>query len=690
MATDIEAPPCNVEATDTAACIMPAESTTTRLALNHKLTPSEMMAVLQRRLAQARDDNKLQPKDFNQVHTVPFLYKPTASIVFKDLSFTVKAANDQKEKVILEPCSGCIEPGSMVALMGPSGSGKSTLLDMLANKKTGEYGGSVYLNGHPRDETYDQVCSYVAQQDIMPEHWTVKEAVAFNALLRRPLPKAFLKVDPKEMKESGIGEYVMILLESLGLENVADTPIGGPNLRGISGGQRRRVTLARGLAAGAHVLFADEPTSGLSSTDAETVVQRLKLFSIKFGMSVVIVIHQPKPEVAALFDCLILLTAQPGRVVYNGPMNKAFQYYADVGFPVPSNINPVDYFLDLVTPGYVDQQIDAFVQYFKAHAAAPIAAAVEDKLAHPGMTGEEVMRDRFTKLEKVFGELLLPKSGTFKYMVPLWLQLRLVFGRHLTLKFRDKKTLLVDCAASIFKALILGIAFFGIGDQPPAAQLPFIFLLVQMAVIALLQEMGSTIEGRTVMKYEASDRLYREELFLVATSIFDTVKFVLNYIIYLVIAFSMAGMSFDKFPSLLGWSLLGSLVFASLFGMASAIGKDMQDAQVKAIPMLILFMLFNGYFVTLTTVVSWMKWSIYISPLFYVINQVAMATFNDGVAQFINGSANPAYQGSGQSAIDMYGFYDMPATSLAVLLSEMVVLRVLQAIFLKKFNNIQR
>merc|ERR1711988_1957098 len=114
--------------------------------------------------------------------------------------------------------------------------------------------------------------------------------------------------------------FADMLMHDLGLDSVLDTPIGSETLRGVSGGQRRRVTLARGMVSGASILFCDEPTSGLSSTDAENCIKRMRYACVKFGITMFVVIHQPKPEVVELFDQLILLTSEPGRMVYQGPM----------------------------------------------------------------------------------------------------------------------------------------------------------------------------------------------------------------------------------------------------------------------------------------------------------------------------------------------------------------------------------
>merc|ERR1712048_617851 len=255
-----------------------------------------------------------------------------AGLTWKDVSFSVEVADPhnakvKQEKVLLEECSGHVEPGSLVAIMGPSGCGKSTLLDILAQKKTSKYTGEVYLNGHSirGEPLLRRVAAYVGQEENMPEHWTTREAVEFNARLKKPSPDTVSSELYKKMIDG--------LLDDVGLLHVADTKIGGPNVRGLSGGQKRRVALARGMAASPLVMFCDEPTSGLSATDAELCIKTLKCMSVKWGVTILVVIHQPRVEVAKLFDHLILMTSQPGRVVYNGPMAEVVEHMEKVGYP---------------------------------------------------------------------------------------------------------------------------------------------------------------------------------------------------------------------------------------------------------------------------------------------------------------------------------------------------------------------
>merc|ERR1712048_1486480 len=198
-----------------------------------------------------------------------------ADLVWQDVSFSVQVPDpddpkSKKEKVLLEECHGHVKAGSLVAIMGPSGCGKSTLLDILAQKKTSKYTGEVYLNGHSirGEPLLRRVAAYVGQEENMPEHWTTREAVEFKARLKKPSPDK-LSMDLYNKMIDG-------LLDDVGLLHVADTRIGGSNVRGLSGGQKRRLTLARGMAASPQVMFCDEPTSGLSATDAELCIKSLK------------------------------------------------------------------------------------------------------------------------------------------------------------------------------------------------------------------------------------------------------------------------------------------------------------------------------------------------------------------------------------------------------------------------------
>eukprot|EP00968_Pinguiococcus_pyrenoidosus_P021599 scaffold2850_cov235-Pinguiococcus_pyrenoidosus.AAC.12 len=215
----------------------------------------------------------------------------------------------------------------VAALMGPSGAGKSSLLNVLAGRigpsSKNSITGVVQVDGQQIDTVANRKnVAYVMQDDALMPTTTPRDALNFSARLR--LPSSM----PTEETDALVGE----LLRELGLEDCADTLIGGDIFPGISGGQRKRTSVGVELISNPAMLFLDEPTSGLDSFSAEQVVELLKKVA-GAGATVVCTIHQPSSEVFSLFHVVILLRA--GRVVFDGTREGLNGFFADAGYVCP-------------------------------------------------------------------------------------------------------------------------------------------------------------------------------------------------------------------------------------------------------------------------------------------------------------------------------------------------------------------
>ncbi|XP_057415271.1 ABC transporter G family member 1-like isoform X2 [Lotus japonicus] len=225
-------------------------------------------------------------------------------------------------KPILQGLTGYAKPGQLLAIMGPSGCGKSTLLDALAGrlssktKQTGE----ILVNGNKQALAYG-TSAYVTQDDTLMTTLTVREAVHYSAKLQ--LPDTLSKEEKKERAEFTIRE--------MGLQDVVNTRIGGWGIKGISGGQKRRVSICIEILTRPKLLFLDEPTSGLDSAASYYVMKRISTLDKKDGIQRTIIasIHQPSSEVFQLFHNLFLLSF--GSTVYFGPASAASEDI-EVGF----------------------------------------------------------------------------------------------------------------------------------------------------------------------------------------------------------------------------------------------------------------------------------------------------------------------------------------------------------------------
>ena len=181
------------------------------------------------------------------------------------LKTVTKSRKQSDEKTLLSSVSGCAQPGELLVIMGPSGAGKSSLLDCISGRNSAVEG-DILLNGHPWSDTTKRFSSYVMQDDLFYPTITVKEHLIFQAKLRMG----------KTVSKKHYRQRVDDVMEELGLQKCRDTLIGGISLRGISGGERKRLSFATEILINPSILFADEPTSGLDSFMAETVTMQLQ------------------------------------------------------------------------------------------------------------------------------------------------------------------------------------------------------------------------------------------------------------------------------------------------------------------------------------------------------------------------------------------------------------------------------
>lgn len=256
-----------------------------------------------------------------------------ASLQFENVSYNLNG------KQILTSLQGVAHPGEITAIMGASGAGKTTFLDILARKnKRGEVGGDFFVNGEKvNDADFKTVVGFVDQEDTMLPTLTVHETILNSALLRLP----------RDMTRASKEQRVTEVEKQLGIYHIKDSLIGSEEGkgRGISGGEKRRVGIACELVTSPSILFLDEPTSGLDAYNAFNVIECLVTLAKDFKRTVIFTIHQPRSNIVALFDRLILLAQ--GRPVYSGPFGLCQDYFDRLGYPCPPGFNIADFLVDL-------------------------------------------------------------------------------------------------------------------------------------------------------------------------------------------------------------------------------------------------------------------------------------------------------------------------------------------------------
>ncbi|XP_057421696.1 ABC transporter G family member 5 [Lotus japonicus] len=237
-------------------------------------------------------------------------------------------------KHVLKNVSFQARPWEILAIVGPSGAGKSSLLEILAGKHS-PHSGTVLVNHKPVDKAqFKKLSGYVTQKDTLFPLLTVEETMMFSAKLK-------LKLPPEQLHSR-----VKSLIQELGLDHVAGTRIGDERVRGISGGERRRVSIGVEVIHDPRVLILDEPTSGLDSSSALQILDMLKVMAETRGRTIILSIHQPGFRIVKLFSSLLLLAN--GSVLHHGSADLLGVNLRLMGLELPLHVNVVEFAIDSI------------------------------------------------------------------------------------------------------------------------------------------------------------------------------------------------------------------------------------------------------------------------------------------------------------------------------------------------------
>eukprot|EP00178_Gracilaria_changii_P026509 TRINITY_DN815_c0_g1_i2.p1 TRINITY_DN815_c0_g1~~TRINITY_DN815_c0_g1_i2.p1 ORF type:complete len:645 (+),score=141.24 TRINITY_DN815_c0_g1_i2:205-2139(+) len=557
-------------------------------------------------------------------------------LVWKNLTFAVplkaaKKPNNQplpddhaspRQKMILKSMSGEARAGTMLAVMGSSGAGKTSLLNLLAGRVSSSKGasatGAVYVNGEPRNyNKFRKLAAYVIQDDDMFAELTVQEQLTYAALLRLPASM------PKHKKLLRVQKVI----QELGLAKVKDTMIGNQIVRGISGGERKRVNIGTELVTNPSLLFLDEPTTGLDSFNALNVMTALRQLASN-GRTIVSTIHQPRSSIFALFDQLCLLSE--GRVMYFGPAKDAVAYFSALNFKSPSQFNPADFFLDLLSidPRSAEREANtkARVEYLGdmyAKQAKPIAIEAMPDVEAAG----DAQADAETAEKVQFKEGMYQTSWLNEFSV--------LCNRAVKLAFRERAANGARLGQVIFFSILLGLIWLNNGREEELSKRQSLsgilfFIAINQAfggVFAVI--FGFPLE-RSVVTRERASNMYRTSSYYLSKTVTDLPKSLFFNSLFSVIVYWMVGLkpTAGAFFIFLLVVFLTTVLAESLAIAVSILAGDAQTAAGIIPVFIILALLFGGFFIGSEELGDWIAWAKYLSFIFYAFNALGHNEFS--------------------------------------------------------------
>ncbi|KAJ7500865.1 P-loop containing nucleoside triphosphate hydrolase protein [Mycena galericulata] len=304
---------------------------------------------------------------------------PSGSMLsFLHLSYQVDSKGS-KGKLLVDDVSVTVKAGEPLAILGPSGAGKSTLLDLMAFRKVPLDGALVSLNGETLDaRNMQRMSTFVEQEDALLGVLTVRESVSYALRLHLPM-----------LPRREVSARVNSVLTALGLQSCANQRIGTPISRGISGGQKRRVTAACAMVTYPRILLLDEVTSGLDSTSAREVMSAIRTLAVAEGMIVIATIHQPSLETLAQFTDILLLAS--GSTCFAGKVDQLEGFLERWGHPVGKFTTPSDHAMNFLnddfaeTTGRGSSRAQAFRDfYLSTNPSLPDSASADFKNVSTG------------------------------------------------------------------------------------------------------------------------------------------------------------------------------------------------------------------------------------------------------------------------------------------------------------------
>ncbi|XP_076947921.1 ABC transporter G family member 6-like [Bidens hawaiensis] len=544
-----------------------------------------------------------------------------------------------RHKVLLNDISGQARDGEILAVLGASGSGKSTLIDALANRiAKGSLKGTVTLNGEQLESRLFKVISaYVMQDDLLFPMLTVEETLMFAAEFR--LPRSLSK-SKKKLR-------VQALIDQLGLRNAAKTVIGDEGHRGVSGGERRRVSIGIDIIHDPIVLLLDEPTSGLDSTSAYMVVKVLQRIA-QSGSIVIMSIHQPSYRILSLLDRLLFLSR--GQTVYSGSPTNLPLYFSDFGHPIPDKENRTEFALDLIrelegSPGGTKSLVEFNKSWQNMKRSRNNIDIGNETPAH-GLSLKEAISASISRGKLVSGagatNDVNPDSLVPTFANPMWMEMTVLSKRSFTNSRRMPELFGIRLGAVVVTGFILATIYWNLDNSPKGVQerLGFFAFMMSTTFYTCADALPVFLQERYIFMRETAYNAYRRSSYVLSHSLVAIPSLIFLSFAFSAITFWAVGLDggFSGFLFYYFIILASFWAGSSFVTFLSGVVPHVMLGYTIVVAILAYFLLFSGFFINRDRIPGYWIWFHYISLVKYPYEAVLQNEFQNPIKCFVRGT----------------------------------------------------
>ncbi|KAK0640847.1 ATP-binding cassette transporter [Cercophora newfieldiana] len=528
------------------------------------------------------------------------------------------------EVTLLNSFRGICKPGEMVLVLGKPGSGCTTFLKNIANQRYGytSVTGDVLYGPFTADEfkRYRGEAVYNQEDDLHHPTLTVEQTLGFALDVKIPgkLPAGITKEAFKQ-------RVITTLLKMFNIEHTRNTVVGGPFTRGVSGGERKRVSIAEMLVSNACILSWDNSTRGLDASTALDFAKSLRVQTDLYKTTTFVSLYQASENIYNVFDKVLVI--DEGRQVYFGPTSEARGYFEGLGFlPRPRQ----------TTPDYVTGCTDDFERDYQEgrspenapHSPETLEAAFKDSNFAKQLDNE--MAEYKKSLAEEAGKhedfqvavLEQKRRGATKksvYSVGFQQQVWALMKRQFVLKMQDVLALVLSWLRSIIIAIVLGTLYLNLEQTSASAfskgGLMFIALLFN--AFQAFSELAGTMVGRPILNKHKAYAFHRPSALWIAQIIVDQAFAASQILLFCVIVYFMtnlartAGAFFIFFLMVLS----GNIAMTLTFRIIGCLSPDFDYAAKFAVLVITVLIVTSGYLIQYQSEQVWLRWVYWVNPL---------------------------------------------------------------------------
>ncbi|KAJ5350438.1 hypothetical protein N7541_008165 [Penicillium brevicompactum] len=555
-------------------------------------------------------------------------------------------------KPILSDSHGCVKPGEMLLVLGRPGSGCTTLLKMLSNRREGYHSvsGDVRFGNMTAKEAgkYHGQIVMNTEEELFYPRLTVGQTMDFATRMKVP----FHLPDGAQNKADYTAETKQFLLESMGIAHTADTKVGNEFVRGVSGGERKRVSIIECLATRGSIYSWDNSTRGLDASTALEWAKALRAMTDVLGLSTIVTLYQAGNGIYNLFDKVLVL--DEGKQIYYGPAAAAKPFMEDLGFVYTDGANVGDFLTGLTVP--TERQIKpGFEHKFPRNADAILAeyqksSTYQQMVAAYDYPDTETSRDRTEAFkESVAWEKSkhLPRGSSLT--TSFWAQVIACTQRQYQILWGEKSTFLIKQVLSCAAALIAGSCFY---DSPDTSQGLFtkggaVFFSLLYNCIVAMSEVTESFKGRPVLIKHKGFAMYHPSAFCLAQITADFPVLLFQCTIFSVVIYWMSGLKHTAAAFFTFWIILftTTLCITALFRFIGAAFSTFEAASkisgtaVKGIVM------YAGYMIPKPKMKNWFLELYYTNPFAYAFQAAMSNEFTDRIIPCVGNNLIPSGAG---------------------------------------------